>query len=217
MDLKWPAFARVLKKSAVDWYVGWLDFEIMSLVWLVAQATVIFGPPVTFGVYHTLHVLFHTGENLGVRGILQGTKIYFWRAWAWAAVNGVVLTIAAINFIFYQNLQSDLGFVLNGVVLTLLALWLITQYYALPFLMVQGHNSIFRAMRNGFLLALSSPLFTLGIAFFAVIILLLCIVLVLPALIALPLLFMLLSTAAVRDRLQTIGLLEKEVDPKELR
>ncbi len=49
MVLKFPAVLRVIGRSIVDWWDSWLDMVLVTIVWFVAQITVIFGPPATFG------------------------------------------------------------------------------------------------------------------------------------------------------------------------
>jgi hypothetical protein len=215
-NIKWPAIALVIGKSAVDWYYGWVDFVLMTLFWVVAQVTVFFGPPVTFGFYYAINVLIETGENVGIKGVLLGTKKYFWKGLGWGVVNWVVFILAAINFYFYENLDNDFGFFIEFFVIILFVVWIITQYFALPVFFVQENKSIFLAMRNGFFLAMGSPFFSLGILVLTAVLLALCIWLVIPIFIGVPGLIMMLGTRAAYHRLETLGLVKEEIDPREV-
>ncbi len=218
MKFKWPAFAQVIGKSTIDWFDAWIDFEVISLFWLIAQVTVIFGPPVTFGVYYALNVLIRTGENVGIKGVLLGTKMYFWRGLGWGAMNWAVLILGAINLNFYYaNLDTNPKFFASIFAIIVIAFWIITQFYALPFFMAQEDKKIFLAIRNGFLLAMGTPPFTLGILVFAVILLALCVLLILPTLFGIPVLIMMLGTQALYDRLEVLGFVKKDIDPREVK
>ena len=216
MKFKWPAFAQVIGKSVVDWSDAWIDYEVIALFWLISQVTIIFGPPVTFGVYYAINVLIRKGENVGIKGVLKGTKMYFWRGLGWGAMNWAVLIIGPIYLTFYGNLETNLGFFAHIVVLIVLVLWIIAQFYALPFFMFQEKKKMFLAIRFGFFLALSTPLFTLGILVFAVILLALCTLLIIPTFFGIPVLLMILGTRALYDRLESFGLLKKVEDSREV-
>lgn len=214
--IKWPAFLRVFGKSVVDWWDGWMDFEIMGLVWLIAQVTVILGPPATFGVYYAVNTLIRTGENIGLRGAIDGAKKYFFKGLAWGAMNWAVLIISFINMSFYYNLQSQIGLVALIFIAFITALWLIVQFYTVPFYMAQEQEKIFLALRNGLYLALASPLFTLGLMIFVIVIIILSVLLVIPAFLALPMLIPVLATRALYERLEAFGLRKKDPDPREV-
>ena len=215
-NIKWPAFLRVFGKSVVDWWDGWMDFEIMGVVWLIAQVTVILGPPATFGVYYAVNTLIRTGENIGLRGAIDGARKYFLRGLAWGAMNWAVLIISFINMSFYFNLQTQIGLIALIFIAFVTALWLIVQFYAVPFYMAQEQEKIFLAFRNGLYLALASPLFTLGLMIFVLVIIALSVVFVIPAFLALPMLVPVLATRALYDRLEAFGIRKKDPDPREV-
>jgi hypothetical protein len=217
MKLKLPAFMLVIKNSVLDWWDAWIDFEVISMFWLLAQVTVIFGPPVTFGVYYAINVLIRTGENIGIKGVLQGTKQYFWRGLGWGALNWAVLLIGAVNINFYGNMNTNLGFIARMIVTVVLAGWIITQYFALPFFMAQEEEKIFLAIRNGFFVALASPLFSLGILLTVALLLASCGLLIIPTFFGVPVLLMILGTRALYNRLEVFGVRKKDVDPREVR
>ena len=101
MKSKWPAFLRVFGRSAVDWYDSWLDMTLIGIIWLFAQATIILGPPATFGVYYVTSNMVRNGESLGVRGMIEGARKYFIKSLAWGAINWLVAVISVVNFYFY--------------------------------------------------------------------------------------------------------------------
>lgn len=217
MKSKFPAFLRIFGKSAVDWYDSWLDMTIIGIVWLFAQATIILGPTVTFGVYYAVNNLIRSGENLGVKGVLEGARKYFLKSLGWGALSWLVGFIVVVNFQFYNSLDTTLGLVARIFVIVLTMVWLLAQFYAVAFFMAQEKENIFLALRNGLYMALASLPYTVGLMIFVILIIALSSALVIPAFMGLPMLIPVLSTRALYDRLEAFGLKEKEIDPKEVR
>lgn len=217
MKIRWPVFLKVFGKSAVDWYDAWLDMTLMGIIWLFAQLTVILGPAATFGVYYVVNGMVRSGEGAGVRGMFEGAKKYFLKSLAWGALNWLVALIAVVNYIFYSSVQSTFGLVARVLLVMLVVLWLLTQFYCVPFFMAQEQERVLLALRNGFFMALASLFFTLGLMIFVVIIVGLSAVFVLPAFLGVPMLIPVLSTRALYDRLETYGLRKKDPEPKDVR
>ncbi len=216
MNIKIPAFIRAFGRSIVDWYDSWLLMMMMGIIWLVAQVTIILGPPATFGVYYVIGHMIRNGEDLGVKGMLEGGRIYFLKSLGWGALNWLVIFIASVNFYFYSNLDSTLGLFARIFVIMLTVVWLISQFYTVPFFMAQEKERLFIAIRNGFYMAMATLPYTVGLMVFVVLIIVLSTFLVIPAFLGLPLLIAVLGTRALYDRLEAFGLREKEVNPRDV-
>ncbi|GAP06519.1 protein of unknown function, DUF624 [Anaerolinea thermolimosa] len=216
MKLHLPAFLRVFGKSAVDWYDAWLDMTVMGILWLIAQVTIILGPPATFGVYYVVNLMIRTGENRGIKGMFEGAKKYFWQSLGWGALNLLVLVIAVVNFTFYSQVNSPFAFAAQVFVMVLTGLWLMTQFYTVPFFMAQQEERILLALRNGFFMAVGTLFFTVGLMILEILIIALCVFLILPAFLGVPLFIPVLGTRALYDRLEAFGLRKKDPDPREI-
>jgi hypothetical protein len=217
-NINWPASIRVIGKSIVEWWDGWLDFEIMTIVWIFAQITVILGPPATFGVYHVIHLMSREGEATGVRGMLQGARMYFGKSLIWGVINWIVLILAAMNISFYNQMTNTIGMIAQWIVILLTVTYLVTQFYAVAFFMQMkdDQKKIFVAMRNGLFLALGTPLFTLVLILFSLALIGLSVGLVIPIFLGVPALIAVVGTRGMIDRLESFNLLKKDVDPKEV-
>ncbi len=215
MNFSFPASLRVISQSFVDWWATWLDLLIVTLIWLFAQVTIFLGPPATFGLYYVAHALVN-GESLGTRGLMEGARLYFWKAWLWALINVFVLAVLYANLRFYGQLNASWGIYVQIFTIMLTVLWLAVQFYALPFLMEQSNKSILLALRNGFYGALVTPFFTFVILLVVVVIVLLCVIAVVPAFLGVPALIPILGMRALFNRLEKFGLREREKTPKEI-
>ncbi len=216
MKFKWPVFLKVFGRSAVDWYDAWLDMTLIGIVWLVAQVTIVLGPPATFGVYYVVDSMVRTGDNPGVKGLFEGARKYFLKGLAWGALNWLAAAIAVVNFWFYSSLESTFGIIARTFIGILAVLWAVMQFYTAPFIMAQENENLFLALRNSLYLVLASLPFTLGLMVFVVLIIALSGVLILPAFLGLPMLIAVLGCRALYDRLEAYGLKKKDPEPREV-
>lgn len=215
MESKIPASLRVIGRSFVDWWDGWLDMVLVMIVWFVAQITIILGPPATFGLYYVAYSMIN-GEALGIRGLISGGRKYFWKAWLWGAVNLLVIIILTVNVNFYSNIAASWAPFLLIIVALLGFLWFCMQFYALPYFMEQDIKNLFIAMRNGLLTTLAAPFFTFVLMIIVVIVIGLSAAFVIPLFLGLPGVIPLLGVRALYNRLESFGLREREKTPREI-
>lgn len=103
---RFPASWQVIGRSLVDWWDSWFDLLGVVVVWLLAQFTIVLGPPATFGLYYVVYQLVN-GESLGIRGLIEGGRKYFGAAWLWNVINLVMLVTLYSNIIFYSQFSAD--------------------------------------------------------------------------------------------------------------
>ncbi|MBE0695619.1 MAG: hypothetical protein IH586_01730 [Anaerolineaceae bacterium] len=215
MVAKVPAPLRVIGRSVVDWWDGWLDMVLTIIVWFFAQLTIVLGPPATFGLYYVVHQMIN-GEAMGVRGLISGGRKYFGKAWLWGIINILVAATLYVNVYFYSNLKTGWAPIVLVVIIMLGYLWYCTQFYVIPFFLEQEVKSLYIAMKNGFLTTLAAPFFTFIIMFFALIVMGLSIVFIIPIFLGLPALIPFLGFRSVINRLEAFGLREREKTPREI-
>ena len=210
-----PASWRTIGRGIMDWWDSWLDFEVMTLVWFFAQLTIILGPPATFGMYHVANKMLRDGEALGLKGMIQGARMYFGKALLWGLVNFLALLLGVVNLWFYYGqLDKVWGLAAEILVLLLVVFWLITQFYAVAFFMEQINQNVFLAIRNGFYLTMGSLFYTLMIMVVVVALVGLSVSFVIPIFLGAPALIVMLGTRALFDRLVVLGLKKADPDPK---
>lgn len=205
----------MIGRSVVDWWDGWLDVIMITVVWFIAQITIVLGPPATFGVYYVAYNMVN-GQATGVRGLIEGARKHFGKAWLWGILNIASMITIYINFIFYGNLESTWSLSLLILVAMASYLWFVTQFYALPFFMEQEDQRLRIALKNGLLTGMASPIFTFVIMILVVLIILLSVGLVIPFFLGLPLLIPFLGFRALNDRLIAFGIRKPEKTPKEI-
>jgi uncharacterized membrane protein YesL len=217
MNIKLPASLKAIWTGILDWWDSWLDYEVITIVWFVAQITVVLGPPATFGLYYVTNTMARDGEAIGVKGMIHGARMYFWKAILWGVINWVALFLATLNIYFYSQVNSTFGLVAEVIVIILLLMWLVTQFYAVPFFMEQVEPNVFLALKNGLFLSLATPFYTFVIMILVVVVIVLSGLFVIPLFLGAPALISALGTRALFDRLIAFGLKKPDVDPREVR
>jgi uncharacterized membrane protein YesL len=215
MTTKFPASLRVVGRSVVDWWDGWLDMVVTLLIWLFAQMSIILGPPATFGLYYVVHNMIN-GEALGVRGLITGGKKHFFKAWLWGLLNIAVAVTITINFTFYGGIEAAWGLYVQMFIIFLGFLWVCTQFYALPFFMEQEQQKLRIALRNGLFTTLAAPFFTIMLMIVVALVIALSLGLIIPFFLGLPALIPFLGFRAMYNRLEAFGIRERELTPKEI-
>lgn len=188
---------------------------LVIIVWFLAQLTIVLGPPATFGLYHVAYNMFN-GEATGIRGMIEGGRRHFGKAWIWGIINVLVLVTVYVNIIFYGSIEAVWGFYLQVLVIFLAVLWGLTQFYALPFFFEQEVKSLKIAMRNGLFTTLASPFFSLMLLVIIVLVIGLSAVFVIPTFLGLPGLVPMLGFRALQNRLESFGIRKPEKSPKEI-
>ncbi len=152
---------------------------------------------------------------MGVRGFIDGGKQYFLKAWGWMLANLVVTILTFANLQFYGQMQASWAAYVQGIFFLILFLWAATQFYALPFFMLQEVKSLRMAWRNGFLTTLASPGFSLVIFLVVVIVLIPSVLFLIPLFLGIPGLVAVLGSVAVKDRVEVFRLRQQEGKGKE--
>lgn len=215
MKSRIPASLRVIGRSIVDWWDGWLDMVLVTILWFLAQLTVVLGPPATFGLYYVVGQMVN-GEALGVKGLIQGARQFFGKAWLWGALNLLAIVTLAVNFQFYGAVKATWGFYAQIIVGMIGFLYLATTFYGLAYYMALEQPSLRTAFKNGLLTTLAAPFFSIILMIFCLLVVALSGVLVIPIFLGLPALIPILGFRGMDDRLIAFGLREREKTPKEI-
>jgi uncharacterized membrane protein YesL len=214
MESRLPAPLQVISLALSDWWDDWVSMAVMNLAWLLSWLTIALGPPATFGLYCATNQLAH-GESTGLAGLLQGARRYALKSWLWALLNLAVGVVFWANLWFYAHLEGAWVPVLQGGLLFLGLVWLVVQFYALPYLMEQEEKRLGLALRNGLFTVLAAPGYTLVVAGLAALIVVLSIAFVIPLFLGGPCLIAALGNRAVQERLDTYRVHEREAAHEE--
>ncbi len=204
-----PIPVQVIFRALNDWWADWVHMVVINLAWALCWLTLILGPPATLGMYHVTNELAR-GRSLGLAGLLEGGRRYFWKSWQWALLNLLAAAIAAANVRFYAQFDAAWTEILRALLWFLGLGWLLVQFYALPYLIEQETKSLWVAQRNGLFTALAAPGYTVLIAGVGALVAVLSVGSVAMLFLGGPCLVAVLGNHAVRERLETYRVRERE-------
>lgn len=202
---------KVIAHALRDWWDDWFNQIAASVILLLCWFSIVLGPPATFGLNYIANQLAH-GSSEGVRGMLEGGRRYFFKSWLWALVFVAVLIILGVNFLFYGQIAATWGSMLQGLFLGLSVVWMIVQFYALPYLLEQEQQQIRLALRNGLLTMLAAPGYTTVVVGVSVLLAVISVLFVFPLLVGVPGLIAILANRAVLERMETFGVRAQDAD-----
>jgi uncharacterized membrane protein YesL len=199
---------RLIWNALKTWWEGWLSLLLFGLVWVLCWATLVLGPPATFGLFFAVRTWMVEKETRWDQ-YYQMSKKHLLNSWAWFLANLIILFLVYANNAFYDNLASSLGRVLKAISLGVLFLWVAVQFYALPYYVLMEKKNLFIAWKNGLFTILASPIFSLTI-WVTLSLLLILNLTIIPIFFGGPGLIVLLVSMAVEDRIEKFGIRERE-------
>lgn len=145
------------------------------------------------------------GRAVDLGTFAEGVRRYWFKALGVTAINLVVLALIASNFQFYGSVLEGAwtNFAL-AVWMILGFFWLVTQIYWFPMLLELQEEKVLLALRNALGLIVVSPGFTLALALIVFVLALACILLTVPAVLAMAGLLLLVANHGTRSRLAAV-------------
>jgi uncharacterized membrane protein YesL len=193
---------QVVRLAVVDLWDNVFLVIFCSLVWLFLVLLIIPGPPATLALFEMAERIARREHLLEFSDYLRAVGRRFGVGWRWGALNILVLAILVIDILVVPRMVSaTVAASLQILLAVALAAWIVVNWFALAFLFQQREPSVRQALRNGGVLLLQSPLFTLVIVVITAILLWLSTILIIVNLLFGPMLVALIGTHAVLDRL----------------
>jgi len=199
---------RMIWNALKIWWDVWVGLWLFGLVWVLCWATLVLGPPATFGFFHGVRWLM-VEKEIRWEHYIQPAKTYFVASWLWFLANLLVLYIVFSNYVYYSGITIDAGYILKWLAVGVGILWIAVQFYALPYYVLLEKKSLLIAWKNGLFTLLASPIFSLVLWIVLAAVLFLH-VMIFPIFLAGPGLLVLLVTLAVEDRIQKFGIRERD-------
>lgn len=201
---------RMIWKGLKTWWEVWLGLWMFGLAWVLCWGTIVLGPPATFGFFQATRRLM-TEHEIKWDEYLRAAREHFLASWLWFLANLLVLFLIFANYAFYGTLESDIAGILQGIALALGGLWVVVQFYALPYFVLQEKKSLWAAWKNALFTLLAAPMFSLAL-WLALAPLIALHIFIIPIFLAGPGLIVLLASMAVEDRIQKFRVRERELE-----
>jgi uncharacterized membrane protein YesL len=188
VNLVWIGVGVVVPASVASLGAPWF--------WVGLALFLILLPPPTGGAFYYTNLLAHE-KSAGFRDFWEGTKKYYLKSWfsAWLFLGVAALMVT--NIWFYGQFEGGWVFWVQALFLSLLIYWSAIQIYVFPMLLEQKEEKLLMAIRNGAILAVSSPLFTLLVIILSLLTFALSVGVTLPAVFILVCIMTLIANRAV--------------------
>jgi uncharacterized membrane protein YesL len=174
-----------------------------SLVWLFLTLLVVPAPPATVALFAIAGQIGSREPLIEFLDYLRLIWRYFGLGWRWAAINLPVIGLLLVDIrTIPRFLPASAAAPVQIVLIAVLALWCLLNWFALAFLFQQVQPSLRQAFRNSAILVLQHPALALILALITATGLWLSLGLVIVNLLFGPMFASLVATHAVLDRLQ---------------
>ena len=192
----------VVRTAIIDLWNNAFLVIFCSLVWLFLTLLIIPGPPATIALFAISASIVDQERLLEFSDYLRAIWRNFGRGWRWAAINIPVLLIIAVDIRAVPRMVSpNAALTIQLAFYLALAIWIVVNWYALSFLFQQEKPAVLQALRNGGVLLLQHPWFSLALALVTAALLALSLIMVIVNMLFGPMLVALIGSHAVVDRL----------------
>jgi uncharacterized membrane protein YesL len=142
----------------------WREFPfllVLNIIWLLAQATVVLGPPTTAALYLVAGRVLD-GEVVDFGDLWRAWRQLAGRAWVWGAAQLVVYGVLGFNFWAYARGSGLLVLTLRYAWALLVFAWFTLNLYYWPLNLVQVDHRFSTTLSNAAKMALLNLNFTLA-------------------------------------------------------
>jgi hypothetical protein len=197
------SFNLLWSLSAVLPFLPWLLLRgaDLGLVLPLSLVLALPLPIVTGGLAYVTNQLSR-GKRVGWGVFGTGVRRYWAKSLVVAFINLVALVLIFVNVEFYAVLlEASWTILAVAAWLVVGVYWLLAQMFWFPMILELESEKVFVALRNALAMVIVTPLFSLTCAIAIAIVSVLCIVLTVPAAMALGALLLLIANHATRSRL----------------
>lgn len=189
---------KTIRSALEAWFGSWAAWVTLCILWVLCWLTVVLGPPATFALAQTANYAA-LGVEPNFQEALAAGKRYFGLSWQWMAANLAVGFILWANRFFYSSFPGNVWTIARPVLVLLGLAWIVIQYFALAYLMVQERKNLLIAWRSALGLVWRAPGYALAASGFGLLVGLISLVLVAPLAVGGPALVALVANQAVID------------------
>lgn len=148
------------------WWGEFLFLLVLNFVWLLAQLTVVLGPPATLGLYVVAKKVLDR-DLVGFEDFWQAFRQGFGRAWLWGGMQLVVYGVLGFNLFIYGDRAGVSFMALRYAWILLLSAWFVLNIYYWPLNLAQSDRRFSTTLSNAAKMALLNPGLTIIYALLA--------------------------------------------------
>ncbi len=191
----------VLKRATASWYDEAYLYALLSVVWILGQATVFLGPPMTAALFHVAHEHAHD-RLVSWQKFKDGLVEYWRRGWMIGIVYDLVVLVTLVDLWFYLRHFQGMWEYMFFLWVYILIIWAGASLYLWPMAVGVDGLGLGANIQNALLLALSYPLYTFTLTLTIIVVGLVSILLPVIGILAFPAWAALVSEWAFVDRMK---------------
>ncbi len=148
------------------WWGELLFLLALNFIWLLAQLTVILGPPSTVALYTVAQRVLDK-DIVDFGDFWQALKENFGRSWIWGAAQIVIYLVLVYNLFFYAGKEGVVYLALRYAWTLLLLFWFAINLYYWPLYLAQTDRRFTTTLSNAAKMALINPGYTIAYSLLA--------------------------------------------------
>ncbi len=157
---------RLLGRAIRAWWRELVFLLVLNFLWLVAQITIVFGPPATAVLYALARRVIDQ-ELVDFGDVRRAALKLFGAAWAWGAAQIVVYGVLGFNLLAYRGGEGLLVQTLRLAWLAMALAWFAVNLYYWPLYLAETDRRFTVTLANAAKMALLNPGLTLAYALLA--------------------------------------------------
>jgi uncharacterized membrane protein YesL len=155
---------RKPREVFLDLYYMSIPIISLNLYWLLLTLPVVTAPAAVMALFYCTNQMVK-GDSAGWPEFWEGFRKYFWISLGWFLLDAAAIGILAMNIWFYQaQFTATWATIVDGLMIGILVVWLVVQFYVPAVLLMQEKVSIRQALRNAAGLVAFRPLVMAGTA-----------------------------------------------------
>ncbi len=153
------SLGRLFARAIALWWREFAFLLLLNFIWLLAQVTVVFGPPATAALA-AIAGRVADGELIDFSDFWRALRANFGAAWRWGLAQWAIYGVLGYNLFAYAGVTST-GVLALRYAWTLMAVaWFTVNLYFWPLYFAQADRRFTTTLGNAFKMALLHPGFT---------------------------------------------------------
>jgi hypothetical protein len=188
---------HAVSRAIGDVFAYLLQCVMINLVWAAMSLTIILMPAATAALFEVAR-LAEAGERPALAEFFTAFWGWLIKGWIWGAAVVLWLSGSLTALGFYASQSDDVASILLGIsVVVAFILWA-TLFYFWSYMALERDPSIWRSFRNAFLTTLADPVHALVTAGFALLLIIVGALFIVPVVLLVPVLVAFISVYSLK-------------------
>ncbi|MGQ9518241.1 MAG: DUF624 domain-containing protein [Anaerolineae bacterium] len=186
-------------------------FVICNLLVIALCIPVLTAPAAIVALYYVCD-LAARDKAIAIRDFFTGYRQYFLKGTLLILLDVLLGFLLVSNILFYGQFEATWAIIVRAIWIAITFFWALIQVYLVPMFVVQIEPKIRTAWKNAALMVLAQPFFCAAIAVILLTVAVLSLIFIIPAMTFGMSLAALISSVALNNRLDALGIRKRPAD-----